>query len=113
MPPKFKALTCPFCGSPVTVTPYTNGMGASVECSSDECVTWGSKFDLDEWNAQRVISKRSLYKYVFDVVPIYKGMNFHKTQEFTCRCCGRSAEQPIHIKHKKNCEIKRLLDAAS
>lgn len=109
---KYKALNCPFCGSKPIVTPYPNHRGASVECSSDECTLWGFKADLNDWNKQRVLSKARLWKYLFDVQTVYHTANFYKTQEFVCRCCGASNADPFKVRHKRKCEVKKLLDAA-
>lgn len=110
---KLKALNCPFCGSKPIVTPYPNHTGASVECSSDECALWGFKADLNDWNNNRIFKKRILAKYLFEVQTVYKGADFYKTQEFVCRCCGASNADPFKVRHKKKCELKKLLEAAN
>lgn len=109
---KLKALNCPFCGSKPIVRPYPNHRGASVECSSDECALWGFKADLDDWNNNRIFNKYILAKYLFDVQTVYKGSDFYKTQEYTCRCCRASNEKLSKVRHKRGCEVKKLLGAA-
>ena len=109
---KYKALNCPFCGSKPIVRPYPNHRGASVECSSDECTLWGFKADLNDWNSNRLFKKNVLAKYFFDTVTVYKGATFYKTQEYECKCCGASNEKLSKVRHKRNCEVKKLLDAA-
>ena len=112
MKTKQKALNCPFCGARPIVTPYPNGRGASVECSSDTCALWGFKADLDDWNKQRALHKHALLKYLFDTQTVYYSADFYKTQEYVCRCCGASNADPYKVKHRKGCEVKALLNLA-
>lgn len=107
---KLKALNCPFCGARPVVTPYPNGKGASVECSSNTCTLWGFKADLHDWNHQRVLTKGLLLKYLFEVRTVYLSANFYKTQEFVCKCCGGANQDPYKIHHKKNCEVRTILN---
>lgn len=109
---RLKALNCPFCGSTPVVTPYPNGKGASVECSSDTCALWGFKADLEDWNKQRALSKKVLLKYLFDVQTVYQSAHFYKLQEFVCRGCGAANAEPSRVKHKKGCEVRVLLNLA-
>ena len=108
---KLKALNCPFCGSKPIVTPYPNHKGASVECSSDDCALWGFKTDLNDWNKRRAFKKHTLIKYLFDTQTVYIGAEFDLVQEYTCRCCEASGKRLSKIRHKKNCEVKKLMEA--
>lgn len=109
---KLKALNCPFCGAKPVVTPYPNGKGAAVECSSDECALWGFKADLEDWNKQRALTKRSLLKYLFDMQTVYQSAHFYKVQEFVCKGCGAANADPSRVNHKKGCEVKKILSLA-
>lgn len=104
-----KLKACPFCGSP----PKYNPESQTVHCPTPECACGDFYFHIDEWN-KRVPQKRRnkalLIKYLFDVQTVYKSAAFYKAQEFVCRCCGASNVDPYKVRHKKDCEVKQLLN---
>ena len=110
---KLKAFNCPFCGSKPIIKPYPNGKGASVECSSNECALWGFKADLNDWNQNRIFKRTVLEKYLFDFQDVYIGAEFDLVREYVCQCCGASGRKLSKIRHRKNCEVKKLKKAAS
>lgn len=107
-----KLKKCPFCGK----YPEYNEQYQTVHCTTPECGCGDFYFHIDEWNKR--IPKKSgnkslLVKYLFDVQIVYRSASFYKTQEFVCRCCGASNEDPYKVRHKKNCEVKQLLNQVS
>lgn len=100
-----RILRCPFCGE----QPAYDKTNQVVHCENLECALSDYYINTEEWN-RRALKKDLLIKYLFDTETVYKGANFYKTQEYVCRCCGASDVRPSKMKHRRNCEVKQLLE---
>lgn len=100
---KFKSkeiYNCPICGSVPEVTDF-------VECTNPECMLWGHKFDLLDWN-KRPYAK-TVRHFTHTCVPIYKSGSWKRYNWFECNYCHAGAYKEKDIKHDADCEIAKFL----